>query len=142
MTASVRYNPFTGLLDLVSAPTTNIQATRVVLEFDCAVSAAVGDIVYQDSLNDSAVIVTSDNTSVQPAIGVIITKLTVTRCEVLILGIYTGFSGLTIGRSVFLSSTGGITSTDPTSGYSHKLGVAVAPDTVFFSPTTTRVLKA
>lgn len=141
--AQFRYNPLTGFLDLTSAPAPGSQsATRVVLQFNCDVSAAVGDVVYQDSLNDQKVIVAVDNTSVQPAIGVIINKIDPTTCEVLILGLYEGFSGLTIGRAVFLSTSGGISSLDPATGYSHKLGVAVAPDTVFFTPTTTRVLKA
>ena len=119
-----------------------IQATRVVLQFDCDSSAAVGDLVFQDDTTPDFVNVCVNNTEVRPTIGVVIQKLTTTRVEVLVLGIYEGFTGLGIGDKLFLSATGTVTDTAPaTPGYWQTLGVAVSSTSAFFMPNSTRVLK-
>lgn len=126
----------------ISAPPSG-RASRVVLLFDCEATAAIGDLVYQDSVVQNKVIVCTDNTTLEPAIGVIIEKPTSTTCNVLVLGLYDGYAGLTIGDKVFLDTDGTVTTgTKPTSGYVQNLGQVVAPDTIFFLPNTTRVLQA
>lgn len=138
------YNPLTGYLDAGRAGDTitdAVQATRIVLTFDCEASAALDDVVYQSTLDNSKVLVNTNNTEVQSSIGVIITKPTSTTCEVIVLGIKSGYSGLSIGNKVFLDTDGTTTSTKPATGYVQTLGIAVAPDTIFFQPNATRVLQ-
>jgi hypothetical protein len=133
------FNPLTSKLDLVRDAVTT--ATRVVIAFDCDASLAVGDIVYQDAITDTFVNKSVNNTEVQPSIGVVITKLTTVRAEVLILGLQAGFAGLSIGAKAFLGTTGGVTSTKPATGYVQTLGVAVSSTQIFFQPNAQRVLQ-
>lgn len=116
-------------------------AASLVLTFDCEASASVGDIVYQDALNDTKVLVNTTNTESKPSIGVIIEKLTTTTCKVLVLGINAGYSGLSIGSKVFLDTDGTTTSTKPSTGYVQTLGIAVSATQIYFSPNATRVLQ-
>lgn len=139
MGQSHKFNVFTNNFDLITDEVET--ATRIVLTFDCEVTAAVGDIVYQDAGTPTKVIVNSDNTEVQPSVGTIITKLTTTTCEVLVLGIDSGYTGLSIGAKVFLSGSGTTTSTKPATGYVQTLGVAVSTTDIFFQPNATRVLQ-
>lgn len=124
----------------VSAPPGN-KASRMVIEFDCDAAAAVGDLVFQDSLVAEKVNVCEDNTTLEPCIGVLILKLQATRCQVLILGLQDSYSGLSIGDRVYLGTDGSITTTKPATGYMQSLGQVVAPDTVFFIPNSQRVLQ-
>lgn len=117
------------------------KASRVVLEFTCAASVAINDLVYQDSVNQSTAVECTDNTTVQPTIGVVIDKPTTTSCEVLVLGIQEGYTGLSIGSKIYLDTDGTVTTTKPSSGYMQVLGTAVATDTIFFLPNSQRVLQ-
>lgn len=132
-------NPLDGRLDASLSGAD--QASRVVLPFNIDPGASIGDIVYQDPLTANAVIVNTDNTQVKPSIGIVIAKPTPTTADVLVLGIYTGFTGLTIGDRIWLGTDGAATTTPPGEGYQQALGIAVAADTVFLMPNNTRVLK-
>ena len=116
-------------------------ASRVELVFDCDISTVVGDIVYQDTVVQTKVITNTNNTQVQPSLGVVIRKLSDTRCVVLTLGIKDGYSGLQIGSKAFLGTDGTITTTKPATGYVQTLGTTVSPTQIFFLPNTTRVLQ-
>ena len=116
-------------------------AASLVLEFDCEVSAAVNDIVHQDAISDTKVIVNVNNTETKPSIGVIVEKITTTRCKVLILGIQGGYSGLSIGDKIFLDTDGTPTSSKPGTGYIQTLGIAVSASQIYFTPNATRVLQ-
>lgn len=137
------FNPLKGELDASrqGAVAEAQQASRVVLEFDCDASLAVGDLVFQDTVVANKVIECTDNTTVEPTIGVCITKLTATTAEILVLGTYAGYSGLTIGSKVFLDTDGTETTNAPSTGYLQTLGTVVAPDTIFFLPNSQRVLQ-
>lgn len=134
-------NRINFLIPIPGTQTSVEQATRIVLTFDCEVSAAVDDLVYQDAITETKVLVNTDNTQQKPTIGVILTKPTSTTCEVLVLGIRTGFTGLSIGQKVFLDTDGTATSSAPSTGYLQTLGVAVSSTTIFFTPNATRVLQ-
>lgn len=97
---------------------------RILHEFACEASAAIGDVVYCDPATDNKVLVNTDNLEFERSIGVIESKLTDIRCEVCVLG-FTGntYAGLTQAEPVFLSVTGTITSIQPTGGYSQMLGI-------------------
>lgn len=130
------------LYRLVPNPSAEVAAaSSLVLEFDCEATAAVNDIVHQDSINDTKVIVNTNNTEVKPSIGVIIEKVTSTRCKVLILGIQAGYTGLSIGSKIFLDTNGTPTSTKPSTGYVQTLGIAVSATQIYFTPNATRVLQ-
>jgi hypothetical protein len=120
----------------------NAQTARaVVIPFSCEASASTGSLVYQDPLNDNKVLENTNNTIVNQTIGVLIEKPSATSCNVLVLGIAQGFSGLTVGDRIFLSTTGTITQTPPTNGYLHNLGVAVSSSEILFIPNNIRVLR-
>ena len=135
----LKFNAITGQLDLISDEVT--QASRVVLTFDCLASVSVKDVVYQDSVTDTFVNESVNNTETQPSIGTVISKPTTTTCNVLILGLEDGYSGLTIGAKVFLGASGGTASSFPASGYIQTLGIAVSATQIYFQPNTTRVLQ-
>lgn len=124
----------------VAAPPSE-QATRVVLVFNCASSAAIGDLVYQDTTVETLVNVCEDNTTLEPAIGVIIDKREDTVCEVLVLGVYVGYTGLDIGDRIYLGTDGTVTTTKPSVGYMQTMGQAVAGNAIFFLPNSQRVLQ-
>lgn len=117
-------------------------ARKVLYRFQCETSANVGDFVYQDPLVDEKVIANTDNQSVYQTIGVIDSKPDSQIAEVMLLGVRGGYSGLTRGAKVFLSSSGGATTTKPTSGYLHILGVAISSEDILLLPNNVRTKLA
>lgn len=126
---------------MTAPPVEAIASTRVVLEFDCAASASINDVVFQNNTTEGLVEVNTNNTEVNPSIGVIISKTTTSRCKVLVLGVLAGYAGLNIGQKIWLSADGTVTSIKPTSGYLQTLGVAVASDSILYTPNAARVLQ-
>ena len=135
-------NPLSGELNVNqrTIPESEI-ARRVILDFDCLATTAVHDPVYQDPGTAGRVLSNTDNTEVEITIGVVIEKPTTTTCKVLVLGLEDGFSGQSIGDKVFLSTSGGLTNTAPSTGYQQVLGVAITTTQILFTPNSTRVLK-
>ena len=129
-----------NVIKFIPAPPDGV-SSRVELIFDCEVSTVVGDIVYQDTVVQTKVITNTDNTHVQPSLGVVIRKLSSTSCVVLTLGIHEGYTGLPIGSKVFLATDGTTTTTKPATGYVQTLGTTVSPTQIFYLPNTTRVLQ-
>ena len=129
-----------NVINFIPAPTTGV-ASRVELVFDCEASTVIGDIVYQDDIVNTKVITNINNTQVKPSLGVVIRKLTSTRCVVLTLEIENGYTGLPIGSKVFLGTDGTITTTKPPTGYVQNLGTTVSDTQIFFLPNTTRTLQ-
>ena len=119
----------------------NIAETVAPL-FDCDASAAVGDLVYQDTTTDKKVLVFSNNTNTQQWIGVIKEKPSSTTCNVLLIGLQDGYSGLTRGGAVFISPLGVPTTVRPTTSgqYLHRIGVATSATEVLFLPNNIRTL--
>lgn len=113
-------------------------AQRVVITFSCDNSLSVGDVVYQSLMADQTVVKIIDNYQVNQAIGICVEKPASTTAKILVLGIAEGFSGLTTGGRIYLSSSGSITTTKPTSGYLHNLGVAVSATDILFIPNNIR----
>lgn len=113
-------------------------ARKVILRFQCESSANVGDLVYQDTSNDAKVLVNTNNSLVQQTIGIIDSKPDAQLAEVMILGVKSGYSGLTRGGRVFLSTSGSVTTTMPTSGYLHNIGVAISESDILFIPNNIR----
>lgn len=143
MTNKTKYtiNPFTGKLDAYKTIDVIDKAKSIVETRNCLASANVGDLVVESDVIFDMVDTVTDNTDLRPVFAMIISKPSSTTCEILILGQVTGFSGLNKGYKVFLSETGGLTSTPPTTGYMQSLGVAKESDTVDFNPNSQRVLR-
>lgn len=110
--------------------------------FDCDVGVAVGDFVYIDPINANTVIKNIDNTPDQPTIGIVINKPTTTTCRVAFSAEITGFSGLTQGQQVFLSTSGSLTSVPPTTNYVQMLGYALSPSKIKLEPYILRARRA
>lgn len=117
-------------------------ARKIILSFQCVASANVGDLVYIDPSNPNKVLVQTGNTLSNHTIGVIDTKPQATIAEVMVLGIKQGYSGLSTGQKVWLSTSGTVTTTMPTTGYKHPLGIATSSTDVLFIPTSVKVLSA
>lgn len=105
----------------------------------CIVSDAVGDLVAYHPTVDNGIIKLTTNTSVRRCIGVILSKVSDTEARVLLMGKVDSLSGLSPGARVYLSPTGNITSTLPTSGYLQTLGEAISTTEINFVPSTERV---
>ncbi|NJO65527.1 MAG: hypothetical protein HC836_47765 [Richelia sp. RM2_1_2] len=112
------------------------------LPFNCAPTDAIGDFVYIDPINADTVIKNTDNTPNQPTIGIIIAKPTTTTCRVALNAEITGFSGLTQGQQVFLSTGGGLTSVPPATAYVQMLGYALSPTRIKLEPYILRARRA
>lgn len=110
----------------------NVQAA------DCTAAEAVGDPVYISSaaVGDRWQVRTTDYTDFNkmPAVGVIIDKPTATTCVVQVGGEVSIYTGLTVGRKVFVSISGieQPPVSRPLSGvkYVQSLGVATGTTTV------------
>lgn len=113
-------------------------AQRIVINFQCDAGANVGDFVYQSSAADNKVTSITDNTLVNQTIGIIDSKPQATVASVLILGSKDGFSGLTRGDRIFISTSGTATTTKPTTGYLHNIGVALSATEILFIPNNIR----
>lgn len=121
---------------------TNAQtAERVVITSPCDPATVVGDVMFQSTVTDDTLLPCVNNTSVSQAIGVCTEKINATTCRVLILGRVSGFTGFVTGGRIFLSPTGKLTTTRPTSGYLHNLGVALSSTEALFIPNNIRVLQ-
>jgi len=126
-----RFNPLTAEFDLVEKIE---NSTGVAQEFIVDASSNVGDVVKESLTIDGKAEVATDNTSINRAIGVIIEKLTLTTAVVKTLGEVDGFSGLTKGLEVFLSTGGSFTSTPPATGYVQIMGFATSATKVYLEP--------
>jgi len=95
----------------------NVTVSNVQVTGYCTAAETVGDVVYINSSGDFR---SADASSINTAkaVGVILSKPTTTTCTVIIAGLVTGLTGLTMGQHYFLSETvGQITATAPiTSG--------------------------
>lgn len=99
------------------------EATKIVKVYNCETSAAIGDPVYYDLDNPQKVLVPTTNSGENPMIGIIESKLTPTTCKVLTHG-YSSvtFTGLQKNKNVFLSTTGTLTNTLPSTGWMQIIG--------------------
>ena len=111
--------------------------------YTCEDFASIGDLVYISESLPTKVEINDDNMSDQPTIGIILKKVGDTNCIVCFIGKLPAltFPGLSIGDKLFLSSTGTISSTVPTTGYIQELGFCYANDKVFLKPIYTRIKR-
>jgi len=131
----------TGLqVELVTTVTGEI--AELIKTFNCASSAAVDDVVFHSNSATETVVVNSDNKDIGPSIGIITNKPTSTTCKVLLYGSCSAtFSGLTVGKKVYVSSSGVPTATLPTTGYVQVLGMCYENNKIFVNPTIERIKR-
>ncbi len=136
----ITINPLTGLLDLTSIPNPRVPplAEEISFEYDCEPTALIGDLVYLSRTVPDKVEVISVNVYDDLELGTINTKLTPTRCRVLIIGKLRGseyqLSGLQPGKTVFVGTDGQATTTAPVSGHRQAIGVATHSDGMILYP--------
>lgn len=99
----------------------------VGFEADCSVAELVGDpVIFSTSDDDSVERLTSNIYDSRLVVGIITEKLTPTRCIVVTMGILNDITtGLSRGLPVWVSETGGLTTTKPASGHWQVLGNAI-----------------
>lgn len=135
------WNPLNSEFDAVLSSVEFAQKLADI--FICDASAAVGDLVVASQNVSDTVEVVSTNVYNDLIFGVIISKPTSTQAEVLISGRLDGFfTGLTFGKSVFVSETGGLTTTKPATGHVQIIGRAIKSDSIFLLPSNEKVIQS
>jgi hypothetical protein len=107
----------------------------------CDSSLAVGDLVCESSSITDGVDKVTSNSETRDVVGWVMNKPSSTTAEILFKGVITGLSGLTKTGKVYLSDTGGFTSTLPTSNYVKVLGHAIDADQIDFNPVNTKIKR-
>ena len=94
----------------------------------CSASEVIGDpVVFSLTLDKTVERITS-NVYTQLVVGIINEKPTVTTCIVIVMGILDGIAtGLSRGEAVWVSTSGGLTTTRPVTGHLQGLGIAISP---------------
>ena len=145
---AIRFNPITGSLDLVSVSgSSTIEFAEKVAEiFSCPVSTAVGTLVTASRDDPDTVLPITTNVYDDLVFGAVIEKPTSTTAKVLITGRLSGsiynLSGLTIGKPIFVGTSGELTTTPPPTGHLQKMGIATKSDTVYLLPTMDKVVRS
>lgn len=135
------FNPISQEFDAIQDQN-NTSAKNITQVRNCLASVDVLDLVVESNSIVNGVDSVVDNNDIRPVMGVVIKKISDTRCEVLLLGTVGGFTGLTKGSKVFLNTDGTVTSNIVTTGYLQTLGTARDVDTVDFNPQINRVKRS
>jgi hypothetical protein len=103
--------------------------------YECDSSVSVGDVVFLSQTVDNYVYSNTDNKESLLSIGIVISKEDTTTAKVQIFGDCSlTFTGLEQGKRVWLSSTGQLTTSVPTDGYVHIIGMCYENNKVFINP--------
>lgn len=120
----------------------NSFSSAIVVTRPCDVSVAIGDLVLNSGTNDDNVETAVDNNDIRPVVGIVIGKDTTTTANVMLLGEFTGATGLVPGNKIFLNTDGTLTSTVVGTGYLQCLGAAKSTTSFTFSPQIQRVKRS
>ncbi len=100
--------------------------------FDTPMATAANDFVVVTTTNTVAKVPDNLTTTMPRGIfGVCSNKPTATTADVIFIGRVSGFSGLTVGLPVFVSTTGTATHTAPTTGMVQQIGFATSATEIF-----------
>lgn len=114
-------------------------STEITKVFDCDSSVSVGDIVFI-STTDNKVEANINNRELKKSIGIVIEKITTETAKVLTHGECSiSFSGLVRGKKVYISTSGSLTTTIPTTGYLHCIGECIANNYVYVNISNERI---
>jgi len=108
------------------------KAVIVSFEAECDVTTVIGDPVIFSSIVDGKVDSLPNNSyGGSLVVGLVTSKPSPLVCEVATMGILTDIAtGLTRGKPVWVSLTGGLTTTKPATGDLQVLGNAISPTSV------------
>ena len=108
----------------------------IISDLECDASAVVGQPCREDPAMEGRVLVYGNNLAndwPSGVFGIIVQKLEPTRCNVMLFGTTSVFSGLSAGQPVFLGTDGFVTQTAPTVGLLQRIGRAMTSNKVFVS---------
>lgn len=123
----------------MAAPISRIKNRPTSVVLNAPAGSVAEDLVYLDPNNDEAVLVATDNLSPSPIIGMILTKPTATKAEVVLLGEVS----YTISRGYMYVGTDGklsLTGTD-TNGYLQRMGISYGNGRIYINPESMRVKR-
>ena len=108
-------------------------APKLIATLNTDISTLVGDMVVVNGTN-SVTKISNNLFSTMPngIFGVVYTKPTTTKADVLFVGIMGGYSGFTAGLPLFVSTAGIPTHTPPSTGMSQQIGFATSANEMFY----------
>jgi len=120
------------------------KSKSLVDERDCDSGLAVGDLVWESMTTALTVdkATSNNDTNKRLVIGMCISKPTSTTADILFKGPVTGLSDFSAGKKVYVGSSGGMTSTLPTSGFVQIVGNCSDGTHVDFSPAMHQTKRA
>jgi len=110
------------------------EATALTDVRNCDSGLAVGDLVMESGVNALEVVEVLNNNDTRLIIGIVLSKPTSTTAKILFKGPLTGLSGYTAGQKVYCGTTGGMSSSIPSTGYMQILGNCSDGSHIDFSP--------
>lgn len=135
----ITFNPFTGTFDFVGKNTSSgggvaTQAPKLIVRYDSDAGTLQTNFVKVNGDNSVTKIVDNSSGEIPNGIfGVCFAKPTAILADVLFIGVLGGYSGLSIGQPVFVSTAGGPTHTPPTTGMVQQIGFAISSTEIFFN---------
>ena len=115
----------------IIATFTNPKPDISIMEMDCTVAEEVGDLVRLDAVTANLAVKAVDNIVDRPVIGLVLSKLSTTRCKVAIRGIL----NVAIGNGrLYLSPTGVLSLTSPSTDYRQALGYSFGNGKIYLDP--------
>jgi hypothetical protein len=143
---SFKFNPITGMFDMtrgVDSSSNTIEfAEKVAAEFDCDAGVAVGDLVVPSNTVSDTVEKITVNSYDGLVIGIVIRKISSTRCEVLASGKISGLTGIDFGKPLFVGTNGKLTTAKPVTGHLQAMGMSLTTTTGFLLPSMMKVIQS
>jgi hypothetical protein len=122
------------------------QNIQLGFEADCTVAESIGDPVVFSDLTDDLVEKLSDNVyGSKKVVGIILSKSSDTRCFVMTAGIFDPIPGAPVldrSESVWVSTSGGLTTTKPATGHLQVLGQAISTTGMSVSIEPRKIIQA
>jgi len=103
---------------------------------------ATGDLVFISTATNYHVLKNIDNNSDNPVIGIVKTLLSNDAVEVAHLGSFPVNDTLSRGKTVYVSASGGFTTTVPLTNFVQVLGVATSTGSIYLNPEIRRTKRA
>lgn len=130
----------TGTITGDSLTLTPDSVPGVVVTFDCASSAAVHQLVQLSDEDENFVEVVSSNIYSGLVIGAIESKPTSTQANIRLVGAKSGYTGLQIGKPVYVGTNGQPSTTMPVNDF-QVIGIALSTSRILFNPSTNKVVR-
>lgn len=107
-------------------------APSVINQYTSTSGTSALDLVVLNSSGEAVKITTNSTTDIPTGIlGICTSKPSSTTANVLTMGIVSGYSSLTVGAPVFVSTAGVLTQTVPSTGVVQQIGFAKSATSIF-----------